>query len=371
MMTTFTKVDDTQFQIELYADQTSADQYVALAFAERPEMGNDIVIECVNFNSEVKAHKSLNSPRKYNSRQADVDGFHVTRGYYRDGVLYCLIVVNSSLTAGNSQIDLLTNRTYLLLARGPSGESNIRRHEDRESSALPVDLADNSIVGQNDISLLKKIHGSLMITAWLLASSVGMLFPRYMKNTWVGQRWMGKDRWFLVHQGLMSLCWLLTCTGFVVIFIDLRGWVSLSIAQEPHPLIGCITTGLAFIQPFMAFVRPLPSSPNRVVFNWAHRCVGYSAHLLAIVCIFLAVDMEAAQLPAETYWILGVHVITYVLVHCWLSVMMYKNQKSDASSQEPLPSDETGSVIRKSCVGAYSLCAVACAVAVIIFIAFA
>lgn len=38
---------------------------------------------------------------------------------------------------------------------------------------------------------------------------------------------------------------------------------------------------LAFIQPFMALVRPLPNAPNRYIFNWAHMLVGYSAHILA------------------------------------------------------------------------------------------
>jgi hypothetical protein len=38
---------------------------------------------------------------------------------------------------------------------------------------------------------------------------------------------------------------------------------------------------LAFIQPFMALMRPMPNAPNRYIFNWAHMLVGYSAHILA------------------------------------------------------------------------------------------
>ena len=38
---------------------------------------------------------------------------------------------------------------------------------------------------------------------------------------------------------------------------------------------------LAFIQPFMAMVRPSPLSSKRYIFNWAHLLVGYSAHILA------------------------------------------------------------------------------------------
>lgn len=101
----------------------------------------------------------------------------------------------------------------------------------------------------------------------------------------------------------MVLAWTLTVAGFIIIFVEVDGWVSESISENPHPLIGCITTGclkflfelwffeciitciseivLAFIQPFMAMMRPLPNAPNRYIFNWAHMLVGYSAHILA------------------------------------------------------------------------------------------
>lgn len=37
-----------------------------------------------------------------------------------------------------------------------------------------------------------------MVIAWVMAASVGTLFPVYMKKTWVGKQIMGKDRWFVV-----------------------------------------------------------------------------------------------------------------------------------------------------------------------------
>merc|ERR550534_1406721 len=147
----------------------------------------------------------------------------------------------------------------------------------------------------------------------MIASCIGMLFPMYMKKTWVNHQWFGKARWFLLHQSLMTATCLLTCAGFVLIFVDLKGWVPVSVAEEPHALIGTITTGLALIQPLMAIMRPEPSSPSRKYFNWLHRTVGYAAHSLAIACIFLAVDMESAKLPKETYWILGSHCVIYIL----------------------------------------------------------
>lgn len=365
-MVTYTLIEDSQFRFELYSAETLNNQYVALGLADQPTMGNDIVIECVNYRNQLKAYKSLNSPDFYNTRQDNNDGLRLIQGAFSDGILYCMIDADRFLNASNIEIDLLSSRKYLLLAKGAAVKSNIEYHFERGATGKQVKLTEKKII-YSAVGVLKKLHGSLMVIAWLMASSIGMLFPRYMKKTWVGKQWMGKDRWFMFHQVLMFTSWLLTCVGFVVIIVDLKGWVKLSIVQEPHPLIGCITIGLAFIQPLMAFMRPAPSSPNRKIFNWVHRCVGYSAHLLAVVCIFLAVEMEAVRLPTETYWIIGAQVVIYVLTHSFLTVMMTRNQKYEVKSTEKLI-DERGSTIRKSCVGVFSFCTVLLSVAVIVLI---
>lgn len=123
-----------------------------------------------------------------------------------------------------------------------------------------------------------------MVIAWLISGSIGVLMPRYMKKTWVGRQFYKKDLWFVYHRALMILTWTLTVIGFIIIFVDVGGWVSEPISENPHPLIGCITTALAFIQPFMAYFRPAPNAPKRLIFNWAHSIVGYSAHILAGIC---------------------------------------------------------------------------------------
>lgn len=40
----------------------------------------------------------------------------------------------------------------------------------------------------------------------------------------------------------------------------------------------------------------------------------------AVTCIFLAVEMEEAQLPYETYWVLTAHVCCYVGAQLLLTV---------------------------------------------------
>lgn len=46
----------------------------------------------------------------------------------------------------------------------------------------------------------------------------------------------------------MGIAWLLTMAGFIIIFVDVGGWVPETVSENPHPLIGCITTGKLIIR---------------------------------------------------------------------------------------------------------------------------
>merc|ERR1712136_436069 len=115
------------------------------------------------------------------------------------------------------------------------------------------------------------------------------------------------------------------------------GWVPVSISEEPHGLIGTIVTGLVLLQPLMALLRPLPSSPNRKYFNWIHLIV-------------------------------GAHGVLYIVAHLFFMVIKQRSDKGDA---KPAPdgADEKGSALRKCIVGAFTVCSVPLAVAAIIIIA--
>jgi hypothetical protein len=51
----------------------------------------------------------------------------------------------------------------------------------------------------SDLGTLVKLHGTFMVTAWMLIASIGLLLARYYKLTWVGHQIMGKDLWFVVR----------------------------------------------------------------------------------------------------------------------------------------------------------------------------
>ena len=95
-----------------------------------------------------------------------------------------------------------------------------------------------------------------------------MMVARNFKHTWTRAQCCSKDMWFVIkefviHRLMMVLTWLLTLAGFFLIFFEL-GWEWIGNRKEstgnPHHILGCVTTGLCFIQPFMALLRPDPDS---------------------------------------------------------------------------------------------------------------
>ncbi|EFX80339.1 hypothetical protein DAPPUDRAFT_224638 [Daphnia pulex] len=337
MMTTYKKFDNANLVLEIYGEITG-DQYVAVGFSTDSKMGSDSVVECLQYRDTPKTYQSYNTPDRNNIRLTNLQVTEEMSSMSVDGYIYCS--VKHPIVFKNSNQDFDLNQPhYILMATGTTGKG-----------------------------VLKQLHGSFMVIAWLMAASVGVLMPRYMKKTWVGKQFMKKDLWFVCHRGMMVLVWTLTVIAFIIIFVDVDGWVSESVSENPHPLIGCITTVLAFIQPFMALMRPMPNAPNRYIFNWAHMLVGYSAHILAITCIFLAVEMEEAELPYETYWILTAHICCYVGAHLLLTFLARRNTTVRDVFKDA-PRDETGSLGRKLIVSCYICIVVGLGSTVIAFIA--
>lgn len=81
----------------------------------------------------------------------------------------------------------------------------------------------------------------------------------------------------------MIITWALTMAGFIIIFVELGGW---SAEDNPHAILGTISTILCFFQPFMALLRPGPTHNYRPIFNAFHWLVGNGAHVLASECLF-------------------------------------------------------------------------------------
>ncbi|KAL0279216.1 UNVERIFIED_CONTAM: hypothetical protein PYX00_000821 [Menopon gallinae] len=325
LSTILVKGDRYEFELMGVPNDNKRPKYVALGLSDDTFMADDSVMECVaDGGNKVDVFMSYNIPDGKNNQRLNElnDKLNLLSSRYDNGKLYCKFSRDTVTTVKGKRYDLANDEYYLLLAAGTSLKDNGARvgwHDiARLSTGSPRQLAEvGAVSGSSD--LLYRLHGAFMIAAWIGCASIGILMARYFKLTWVGRKIMGKDLWFVWHRIFMVLTWILTCSGFVIIFVQIQDWYSET--SNPHAVLGCITTGLAFIQPFGAALRPSPDSPKRPIFNWLHWLVGNFAHILAIVTIFFSVKLSKAELPEWTDWILVSYVTFHVFMHLIFSIV--------------------------------------------------
>lgn len=325
-----------RFYFELKSNANNV-RYVAVGISTDDRMGDDASMECIPDDSGVvRAFSSYITFRPLGSTRQGVpqNVISLVNASFVDGTIYCKMERVAVTTILDKEFDLINNKWHLLVAIGNSvHENSVAFHTQRLASSDRINLGEVGYLRGRSV-LLYRLHGAFMLVAWIGAASIGILLARYFKQTWVGSSLCGKDQWFAWHRFFMIATWALTIAGFVIIFVELRGW---SAADNPHAILGTITTILCFIQPFMALFRPGPTDKNRPIFNWAHWFVGNAAHLLAIVTIFFAVQLSAAELPLWYDWILVAFVAFHVLMHFIFSIAGCASDQSSARRVNSFP----------------------------------
>lgn len=328
------KADIYEFEMK-----TNKPGYVAVGLSKDTKMGSDSVVECVRSPSNpnnVQAFMSWNSG--YTNKRSTVQrGITLKNSSYVNGIIYCKFMRDTETTVEGEKFDLVNDKYHLLIAAGSNvDDSNLRYHDIREASQEKRSLADVGIIAVAS-ELLLRLHGAFMIAAWIGAAGIGILLARYYKQTWVGSQLCGKDQWFAWHRMFMLLTWALTIAAFILIFVELKAW---SEADNPHAILGCVTTGLAFLQPIGAAFRPHPDSRRRPIFNWLHWLVGNIAHILGIVTIFFATKLTKAKLPDWMDWVLVGYVAFHVAVHLILSIASIASEKNNGKRVNTFPMKE-------------------------------
>ncbi|XP_065088018.1 putative ferric-chelate reductase 1 homolog isoform X1 [Ochlerotatus camptorhynchus] len=297
--------------------------YVAVGLSNDAKMGDDSVIECVPEQGTVNAYASWTFAGPYGvSRQGIAQNFfRLLEKSYVDGMIHCKVERDAVSTVKGQKFDMINEKYHLLLATGSQADSTHVSYHDigRHVSGAPLALAEVGPV-QGMSKLLLRLHGAFMLTAWIGTASLGILLARYFRQTWVGSQLCGKDQWFAWHRFLMVLTWVLTMAGFVIIFVEIGGW---SQVDNPHAILGMVTTVLCFLQPIGAFFRPHPGTKRRPLFNWLHWLVGNLAHIIAIVAIFFAVKLQKAELPEWLDFILVAFVAFHVFMHLIFSIFSW------------------------------------------------
>ncbi|KAK4319539.1 hypothetical protein Pmani_009527 [Petrolisthes manimaculis] len=316
MMVTYTKASS-GFRFEIMGPASSG--YVAAGLSEDEKMGDDSVMVCRNLDGVmdvVMAHNTGNSNQlltdsKSRSFLSDV------RTLLLDNKIYCKFVRRANTEIMNTYYDLENNRYHIMMARGSASKSSLSYHVERTVSSGSVSAQKfESVVAVSD--LFRTLHACFMVGAWICAASCGIIIARYYKKTWLKSRCCGIDQWFHLHRLFMGLTWGLTMAGLGLIVYYIGGWTSIDPKVNPHAILGIISTGLCFIQPFMALCRCGPDHKRRPVFNWLHWLVGNCAQILGITAIFFGLELVGA--PEWTTFILIIFIAFHCMVHLILSI---------------------------------------------------
>uniref|UniRef100_UPI003AADE7B7 putative ferric-chelate reductase 1 n=1 Tax=Centroberyx gerrardi TaxID=166262 RepID=UPI003AADE7B7 len=190
--------------------------------------------------------------------------------------------------------------------------------------------------------IIMKLHGALMLLAWMLTGSVGTFIASYYKPDWPNQTLLGQKVWFQVHRGLMMLTVGLTVAAFCLPFFYRRGW---SKHAGVHPYLGCCVLALALMQPIMAAFRPSPDSHRRYIFNWAHWGVGSVTEIMAVAAMFLGMRQSSLRLPLPwgmcvligyVGWLASFRLLLFLHKHFYI-----KKPASGSDDQQAILSDQS------------------------------
>ncbi|NWS18937.1 FRRS1 reductase, partial [Pachyramphus minor] len=291
--------------------------YLAFALSHDQWMGGDDAYLCINEDHHVHvstAHLTGRSRPLLDSENAleDVSWRLV------DGVLQCSFRRSIHLPAYKERFDLDASY-YIFLADGEASEGGLiykHRRQPLITSGLYNVTGPPQDIGGSRSPRLIKAHGALMFVAWITTVSIGVIVARFFKPVWAHSFLFGKEMWFQVHRMLMLTTVLLTSISFVLPFIYRGGW-----NQQAgfHPYLGCTVMALTIFQPLMAGFRPSRHAPRRQLFNWFHWSTGTTARILAVVTMFLGMDLPALDLPDawDTYTMIG-----FVAWHVGIDVLL-------------------------------------------------
>jgi len=327
--------DGSQIVYTLRRPLQQSSGWVAVGFSTDKTMTNDSVIDCIR-----KSDGTFLVQSSYNGFQVNevVDppstGIVNYTATFENGTLKC--VVTRQVKVNNARVFDLDQQYHLLLAQGSVDSNGVKQyHSSRVVSENAVDMRVNSNDIQSDGGgrcdvCLKRAHGILMITAWVLIVSTSIIIARYYKSAWPGKKLCNIDVWATLHRALMVLALACTVAGFIIIFIVNNGQLSNYTSDMPsyfwvHAPLGIVVMILVIINPVMAIFRCQPYTQYRPIFNWLHWLVGTCCHVIALITILFGVKIGELNPPDRlchyaVFWILIAFIAFHVLVEILLSI---------------------------------------------------
>ena len=196
-----------------------------------------------------------------------------------------------------------TNFIYGVSGRAPSGidnvDSSFQIHDrfgklgnldftTRHSGVGSAGAGDSPILQLPDgveYSTVIRIHGYVMIYAWVVCPFSAIFIARYLKSA------LG-HLWFELHRGIMLVgCFLGSVGGILMIFLFKSG-PHFSVTNSLHPLLGLLVGIVLVIQIGLGIASDKLFYPGRLSVPWwdrAHWWVGRMVCLVAIVNIITGI----------------------------------------------------------------------------------
>lgn len=329
---------------ELTAPARHENMWIAAGISETPSMDMASVVECLRNKGVMSMRESWNSDGKKNMLIVNqTPGLTFLKRDYSDGMLRCSWHRAHVTSVQKTTFNTATNSYYLLLAAGQfEGNSDVKKeHYERDYTKTPVNLKAMQVaLGGAGSDIFIKLHGSLMIVAWVLFVSVGILLARHYKNVWEATTICGVKPWFAFHRVLMMLAVAMMIAALVLIFYKVGQW---SVTENPHPILGIVCSVLGILQPIMALFRCHPHEENRYIFNWAHWFNGNAGQIVAVATIFFAAGLEKAQLKGADWFVyilaafVGFHVLVHIVMQLHSALMSKKEVSNDIKMQDRTP----------------------------------
>ncbi|XP_069126728.1 uncharacterized protein [Argopecten irradians] len=321
------------FELRSRVDSTS-DRWMAVGFSDDGNMGTDSVAECIMENGFLEVQHSYNHDDKTNHVLAEPGiGISNAEGRLENGLFTCRFTREKSVP-GHTNIFDLNSDYHLMFAEGQVENGKKSRHSLMTIPSVSgerVDLQKNILVTSEATYFLVKVHGCLMIFAWIFCASIGTIMVRFYKKIWPDKTVCRERIWYQVHRFCMILVVLCVLIAVVLIFSDIKGFSKIDgkTFHKAHPVLGIIVTLFTIANPIVAVCRPLPGTVKRKIFNWIHWGLGSSAHILAIINIFAGVELSKSGAPSYMKYALLGYVAYLVMIYILLEFHQCVANKSE------------------------------------------
>ncbi|KAK2155000.1 hypothetical protein LSH36_251g01011 [Paralvinella palmiformis] len=327
------KMDPSQKTVdfEFSARTDHSTPWIALGFSSDTMMAETSVTDCIvnaSASNTVVVQSSYN-PGYYNKVLSPDSKLGLvtdrSEGAFVNGSLFCRFTRLVELPKPNPSVANLSNPYYLFLGQGPATENGVKLQHSITPITSPRKVSASEIVDIHDGSLVV-YHASLMTVAWMLVSSVGVMFSRHYKNVW-GLKLCDKKIWFQIHTVAMAVTFLLSIAGAVVVFLDLSA--SPLVQQNLHPIMGMIVLCLMTLNIILGIFRPSSVSGRRQLFNWAHSLIGNGTHIIAAVTMYFGICALSGRMHVLPWlkWVMVAYIVWRIGIDLVMTVEKYYHRE--------------------------------------------